>query len=204
MTRSPTTRPRTARPQPTHSRLTRRLANAADEPFIRSTIMTDRAAQFMDTGLDPSALDSLLELQYLAQCREYATRYPGAAQELVESGGVAVGRIITAIDGGCLHLVDILIADAYRRLGIGSQVLTDLCECADAAGAPITLTVWAQNTGALRLYERHGFHRVDDGAQGGYLGMRREARGNIFQAAHSVHEVPVPEVSVPEVPVQEG
>ncbi|HEY5223919.1 MAG TPA: GNAT family N-acetyltransferase [Microbacteriaceae bacterium] len=159
----------------THPVPTRRPMTAADEPFIRALVTADRAAQFAGAELDPSALDSLLELQYTAQRREYATRFPHAAQELVECGGVAVGRMITAVDDGRLRLVDILIADAYRTLGIGSHLLTELCERADAARQPITLTVWEQNSSALRLYRRHGFHDNDAHAQSGYIALLRDA-----------------------------
>ena len=59
----------------------------------------------------------------------------------------------------------------HRRRGLASQVIADLLRGSERA----TLSVWGQNTGARRLYERHGFQVVSE--QFGYLLMATEADG---------------------------
>ena len=59
----------------------------------------------------------------------------------------------------------IAVVPSKRGHGIGDALLQALLERAREAGyAQLSLSVDARNTGAIRLYERHGFERVaDDG-----------------------------------------
>lgn len=58
------------------------------------------------------------------------------------------------------RLVEILLSGSRRDAGIGSQVICSLIDEAKTAGKPVRLNVDTTNTGALRLYERLGFHRI--------------------------------------------
>ena len=50
----------------------------------------------------------------------------------------------------------------YRGQGAGSALLTECDRQAQAAGCElISIEVFASNTGALRLYQRHGFEQVE-------------------------------------------
>jgi ribosomal protein S18 acetylase RimI-like enzyme len=57
--------------------------------------------------------------------------------------------------------VDVALLPALRGRGIGSALLEDLTDRADAAAATITLHVTHGNP-AQRLYERFGFRTVED------------------------------------------
>jgi GNAT superfamily N-acetyltransferase len=59
----------------------------------------------------------------------------------------------------------IAVVPSKRGHGIGDALLRGLLDKAQQAGYPaISLSVDAQNAGAVRLYERHGFERTaDDG-----------------------------------------
>jgi ribosomal protein S18 acetylase RimI-like enzyme len=83
--------------------------------------------------------------------------------------GAAWFRVFTPDDPG-YGFVDertpelaIAVVPSRRGQGIGDALLTDLLERARAAGyAALSLSVDAVNAGAIRLYEKHGFERVED------------------------------------------
>jgi ribosomal protein S18 acetylase RimI-like enzyme len=57
----------------------------------------------------------------------------------------------------------IAVVPNARGKGIGSKLLDALLAQARAAGYPtVSLSVDRQNSGAIELYERHGFERVDE------------------------------------------
>jgi ribosomal protein S18 acetylase RimI-like enzyme len=61
-------------------------------------------------------------------------------------------------------LTDLVVADAYRRRGIGSMLVDDACRIARAAGMRrLSLEVRADNEAARGLYERLGFSRIGEG-----------------------------------------
>jgi ribosomal protein S18 acetylase RimI-like enzyme len=146
-----------------------RLADENDETALRELFGSSRAAEF---GLLPPAVrDQLLELQYRAQRSQYSDAFPHAVYEIIEIDGLAIGRMITATTADGIRLVDLAIAAAHQGRGVGTSVLGRLCTRADAARKRVELTVWAQNGGARRLYERLGFAAGQE--TGGYLAMSR-------------------------------
>jgi ribosomal-protein-alanine N-acetyltransferase len=76
----------------------------------------------------------------------------GADGELV--GYVIISRYVDA-----WHVMNIAVAPAWRRRGIASTLLERLFEVtASDERRGYTLEVRVSNTGAIRLYERLGFH----------------------------------------------
>jgi ribosomal protein S18 acetylase RimI-like enzyme len=146
-----------------------RLADEGDETALRELFASARAAEL--ELLSPVVRDQLLELQYRAQSRQYADAFPHAVHEIIETESLTVGRMITAASADGIRLVDLTIAAAHQGRGVGTTVLRALSARADAAGQRIELTVWAQNDGARRLYERLGFAAGQE--TGGYLAMAR-------------------------------
>jgi len=155
-----------------------RRLTAADDAFCRALFHEHRAVQFAPLGLSGTLLQTMLDQQYQAQRIAYAQRFPDAEHGIIEQAGAAVGRLIVALgqppddshDGaaspqGCtLHLVDITIAWAARRRGIGRDVIEGLARAGPALGATrFTLFVLQTNEAAQRLYERLGFIASGDG-----------------------------------------
>lgn len=57
-----------------------------------------------------------------------------------------------------LHINSVAVADRWRRQGLASRLLRDVCRDARTSGATqATLEVRRSNTAALALYERLGF-----------------------------------------------
>jgi ribosomal protein S18 acetylase RimI-like enzyme len=64
---------------------------------------------------------------------------------------------------GRLYLRQLHLIPAYRRQGIGTQLIKDLLRRADARGKPVTLDVMHGNP-ARRLYLRLGFRQTGQDA----------------------------------------
>jgi len=90
----------------------------------------------------------------------------------LEDGGL-VGYLIVSRYVDAWHVMNIAVAEAYRRRGIAGALLERLfAVTADEAQRGYTLEVRVSNTGAIRLYERLGF--TARGIRRGYYTDNRE------------------------------
>jgi ribosomal-protein-alanine N-acetyltransferase len=96
---------------------------------------------------------------------------------VVESDGECVGYAVLSSGAGEAHVLNLCVAEASRRRGIGGRLLQDMTGFAQSAGArDIYLEVRPSNLGALRLYRARGFTQV--GIRRGYyqaVGGREDA-----------------------------
>ena len=81
---------------------------------------------------------------------------------ILECDGKPVGCVCLLRQPEELRLVRLFVLPAFQNRGIGSGILAELTGEADALGLPIRLRVLPVNP-AQRLYERHGFTRVEGG-----------------------------------------
>ncbi|MDN4613101.1 N-acetyltransferase [Leifsonia sp. F6_8S_P_1B] len=144
-----------------------RPALASDEPFLRRVFTDARRSEF--PGVPAADLEPLLALQYRAHSADRASRHPHAEVAIITDDSEPVGSVTVDRSDGRLHLVDIAVLADHRSRGVATAVLEDLL----ASAEHVTLTVWALNTAARRLYERHGFSVVAE--QFGYVLMATEA-----------------------------
>jgi ribosomal protein S18 acetylase RimI-like enzyme len=175
----------------------------ADEPFCRALFHADRGARLAPLG-DDDLVRTLLDQQLRAQQISYARAFPDAEHAVIEHAGAAVGRLIVVLSRGAppraasdqnasgticsdeiasappascghaVHLVDIVLAEAARGCGIGTDVICSLARAALAMGATrLTLSVLQTNDRARRLYEQLGFVAV---AAGSHVAMVKPLR----------------------------
>lgn len=138
-----------------------RPAVADDDEFLRDLFFDVRRDEFEAAGFPAEQLKPLLAMQYIAQKRSYESGFPNAAHRIITLEGVSVGRILTAGNAQSMHLIDISLLRDVRGRGIGGFLINDL----QKNNAAVTLNVFKNNSGAIRLYERLGFGFVnDDGA----------------------------------------
>jgi ribosomal-protein-alanine N-acetyltransferase len=87
--------------------------------------------------------------------------------------GELVGYLIVSRYVDAWHIMNIAVAEEYRRRGIAGALLERLFEVtAGEAQRGYTLEVRVSNTGAIRLYERLGFSAR--GVRRGYYTDNRE------------------------------
>ena len=72
------------------------------------------------------------------------------------AGGVASGRGV--LSGDWLLIESVAVDEGHRRRGLATAVLAELLDWGASLGATTALLhVETVNTGAIALYERHGF-----------------------------------------------
>ena len=150
-------------------KITLRPSIDADYAFMRELYGAARAEEMERFPFDEAQKKAFLDQQFAAQFEHYGIHYPTCERNIIESDGVAIGRLWIDEWRDQIRLVDIALAPGHRGSGIGSQLLHEVLRRGAAAGKPVTIHVEGYNP-ALRLYQRLGFEKVD--TNGVYFLMR--------------------------------
>ena len=153
--------------------LQRRSAAAADEPFLRELYATTRPEV---AAWEDEARNEFLDLQFRAQERDWAARFPGSTHELILLDGDAIGRLWVAWLASECVFVDMTLVPEHRRGGIGTQVMGEILAEADSRNVPVRLTVERTNGPSLAFCARLGFEIV--GEEPVYVVLERPISGN--------------------------
>jgi GNAT superfamily N-acetyltransferase len=96
------------------------------------------------------------------QLLKHRESYTPETHQLVLVSGKPAGLIAVEVESEYLWLVKLYLLSEHRRKGLGSRLLAHVMQLARAQGKPVRLRVLRVNTGAKRLYERHGFRVVHE------------------------------------------
>jgi ribosomal protein S18 acetylase RimI-like enzyme len=147
-----------------------------DGPAVRLRVATDDDDALLyelfrsanpDLALLPlpdDQADALVAMTWRAQRTGYGEAFPKAVDWIIETDGVAAGRLLVD-DGSPVTIVDIAVLPAYRGLGLASAALRGLLADADARNVAVRLHV-RRGSPAQRLYARLGFVIDDDADEG--------------------------------------
>jgi ribosomal protein S18 acetylase RimI-like enzyme len=95
------------------------------------------------------------------QRQRFRENFDPACQQIVVVDGADAGVVKTEDrDGPFLGLIEIL--PRYQGLGLGTRIIRDLLEQAHGRGEALTLHVLKANPRARALYERLGFHVIEE------------------------------------------
>jgi ribosomal protein S18 acetylase RimI-like enzyme len=141
-----------------------RAVGVADESFLQRVYAGTREDELSSTDWDEPTRATFLSLQYRAQAQHYRMHWPGAEHAVIvaiDAAGLRhdAGRLWLDRRADTLHVLDIALLPAWRRLGIGGSCLRQLMAQAQAAGRTVSIYVEAGNP-ARHLYERLGFRAV--------------------------------------------
>ncbi|MBB5204244.1 putative acetyltransferase [Inhella inkyongensis] len=160
---------------------------------IRRAVPTD-APGFVRIVADPAVFGGLLQLPYPTEAlwrqRIEAQAQVGSTDWILvaERGGVLLGHAgLHAVPGGArrahVRSLGVAVAVDAQRQGVGSALLTALCDLADnwLGVLRLELGVYTDNAPAIALYERLGFvtegvHRGDALRDGRYVDTLSMAR----------------------------
>lgn len=131
------------------------------EPFIRNLILETIAGELGASAWPEPMRSHLLGIQYAGRRQSFRLAFPEAASYVIEAAGVAAGWTVVTEMPHEVFLVEIMVSPECRNRGIGSAVIRQFLAEAAARRKPVRLTVNAMNQGAIRLYERLGFRRMD-------------------------------------------
>jgi len=140
-----------------------------EDLILRAAFADARSAEF--DHLEEPLRSRLIDLQLTAQQVHYRAAYPSAVDRIIVSEGQSAGRLLVELGPVEWVLVDIAILREHRGRGVGSAVLAELCNDADAAGLAIRLRVLSREPSLSRWYGRFGFHR--EGTSGAHLVLVR-------------------------------
>jgi RimJ/RimL family protein N-acetyltransferase len=127
-----------------------------DRPF-RLQLFRDSRPELAMLPLPPELCEQIIAHQFQAQTVSYRTHFPRARFDIIELGGVAIGRTVVDRSGSAVHIIDQAITPAYRNLGLGTTIMRWLMQEAADVGLPVRLMVFTGNDPSRRLYDRLGF-----------------------------------------------
>jgi ribosomal protein S18 acetylase RimI-like enzyme len=136
-----------------------RLASADDEPLLRQIYASTRVAELSAIPLDSNQKQAFIDMQFMAQRRQYDISYPLRENRIILFDREPAGRLLVDRSEPMWTLVDIALLPAYQNRGIGTLLLDGLLREAAAAGKSVKLHV-VQSNPAKNLYERLGFSEV--------------------------------------------
>lgn len=153
-----------------------RPITTADEPFLRDLYASTRAPELAATPWTDEQRREFCDSQFGFQDASYRQAYPHARFDVVESGGLAVGRLLVADGPDVCELLDIALVPDCRDRGLGTGLLRWLQARSATAGRTVVLFVEPGGP-AERLYERLGFRMRTDGELHREMVWRAEAVG---------------------------
>lgn len=142
-----------------------RNADDGDIAFRRALYAATRD-DLRQLALPAEFIDNLISMQQQVHEAGQLGAFPQAVHWIVECNAEPVGRVVFDMSGSEWRLVDIAIAPAARRQGVGGAVLRALQRYAEAQRTCIGLAVTHSNDAARRLYAAAGFRvRASDALQ---------------------------------------
>jgi ribosomal protein S18 acetylase RimI-like enzyme len=145
--------------------ITLRPAVPEDNAFLFRVYASTRAGEMAATGWLEIEQQTFLRMQFKLQQGSYEVQFPEAEHNIILRDGEAIGRIVvdrTLPDE--IRGVDVAILPDARNSGVGTYLINNLLDEAQAADKPFRIQVEKHNLAAFRLYERLGFARVGESA----------------------------------------
>ncbi|MES2441064.1 MAG: GNAT family N-acetyltransferase [Verrucomicrobiota bacterium] len=153
-----------------------RPVTVSDTDFLAAVYASTREEELRVTDWTEERKREFCRMQFTAQDAHYRQHYPTAEFRVIETGGVAVGRLYVDRWQQEIRIMDIAILPEHRGKGIGTRFLLELRHEAAAVGKSLSIHVERLNP-ALRLYERLGFRMIED--KGVYLLLEWKAAGGL-------------------------
>lgn len=132
-----------------------------DIPFLRALYGTTRDRELALLPWTAEQKAGFLDHQFEAQRFHYRKFFPDTAFDVIEYGGVPVGRLYVDVRVTHVHLIDIALLPQARGRGLGTALLKALQGFARERAMGVALFVEAYNP-AQHLYRRLGFADIGE------------------------------------------
>ncbi len=131
-----------------------------DEAFLAVLFRTVVWRELALVPGDDLMKDALLRLQFASQAATYRGQFPAARFDIMEQGGVPIGRIV--IDPGTTagRIVDFALMPERRARGLGTVILSAVLERFERRRQHVLCQVLAGNEASLRMCRRAGFQQI--------------------------------------------
>src|SRR5205807_3029594 len=97
-----------------------------DDSFLARLFASTRAEELAITGWSDADKAVFCRRQFDAQTAHYTAHYPGALLQIIERGGLAIGRLYVAHWEREIRIMDIALLPEHRGAGIGTKFLREL------------------------------------------------------------------------------
>ena len=141
--------------------VTLRPITDGDLPFLLALYGTVREPELAPVPWTREQKDAFVRQQFEAQHSWWHEQYRDTTFDLVLVDGVPAGRLYVGRWEKTVRIVDIALMPDYRDTGLGTRLLGEVFEEADAMGKPVSIHVERFNP-AMRLYQRLGFVEIED------------------------------------------
>ncbi len=134
-----------------------RAETAADAAFVEG-LVRGHLAEALGPAL-PGGFDAgpLLEMQTRSREAMLAQRFPDLERRVGWAGAEPAAMLLTGTLDGALHVVEIIIARTWRRLGVGAAILASVAAEGRAQGRDVTASIFVTNAASLALFSSVGF-----------------------------------------------
>ena len=151
-----------------------RSVNDGDLEFLYHLYASTRADELAQVDWNDEQKTQFLTMQFNAQHSFYQEQFGQAEFLMIEAEAKPVGRVYVDRRANEIRLIDIALVPEQRNSGLGTALLKDLLDEAQAVGLPIKIHV-EKFSPAMRLYQRLGFEALED--QGVYQLMEWRPAG---------------------------
>lgn len=143
-----------------------------DEAFLYALFHSHTAGSLSQAGLDATAKETLVRIQFRAQNAAHRSTHPYAVYSIIESDGVPIGRLIEADEGDCVYFVDFALLPERQARGLGTAFIEQVANEWAAKGRAARVEIQCDNAPSLKLCQKLGFDRVADTTPG-YVNLLR-------------------------------
>lgn len=150
--------------------VTLRPEKESDIPLLAQLYASTREEEMKLVPWTAEQKAAFLQMQFECQYKHYHEYYRSASFEIIECDGSPAGRLCVDRSKEEFRVVDIVLLPEFRNRGVATQLLGDIIEQAEDAGAKVSMHV-LRGSQAMRLYERLGFELAKD--KGVYLLIER-------------------------------
>jgi ribosomal protein S18 acetylase RimI-like enzyme len=141
--------------------ITRRPVGESDRDFLLAVYASTRDAEMAMVPWSKEQKEAFIKMQFTAQAEHYAAQHPAASHEIIFRDGAPAGRLYMERRPDAFHILDITVLTQHRGAGIGSFILCEVYEEAQANGKPVTIYVESFNP-SLQLFRKLGFHTISE------------------------------------------
>lgn len=141
--------------------ITLRPAGESDHDFLLAVYASTRDAEMAMVPWSKDQKEAFVKMQFLAQTEHYAAQHPAARHEIICRDGEPAGRLYLERRTDAFHILDITVLPEHRGAGIGSFILGQVYDEAQASGKPVTIYVESFSP-SLQLFRKLGFGTVSE------------------------------------------
>ena len=134
---------------------------SSDMCFLNRLYATTREEELSAVEWGDAQKQAFLRQQFHAQHVYYQSQFPQAEFDVILSDSQPIGRRYVNRNDEEIHLIELSLLPEFRGRGIGSRILKDLKQEAQAGVRPLRLHAEIFSK-ALRLYERMGFRVLEE------------------------------------------